>query len=395
MGKSRRTCLSSPDQGDDSRPIGSTDHTKSRAQYVRLVSGGVIAFCFSSAIVLSLFSAAECHIFVRQLAPGIVLLPSLIYGASMWLWWAPLAVAIACGVERSERFGGLSPGVIAVQATCALAAACLHLNLVAFCVHLLIRRWPTLWDAGYKALPLWSWQRAMPEVLLYLLIWTAASAIYQRRAASARQLETLALRKSLAEAELFALQRQMQPHFLLNTLNSITGLLESGEHPTALEIVGRLSAITKRTLTPDLPTLVAVKDELAMAEAYLAIEEVRFGGRLQVEISIEPSVLMQRMPPFILQPLVENAVKHSIQQNRDRCLVCIWLSHQGKRIHLRVVDDGPGANSSAIPGMGISLENIRNRLRLLYRGEFHLEMRSAAQGGCEVNVSFPVETLQA
>ncbi len=258
MGRSKRTRLSDSGRGDDSMPIGTTDRTNSPIRNARLVSGRIVTFCFSSAIVLSLFSAAECHVFVRQLAPGIVFLPSLIYGVSVWLWWAPLAVAIACGAERSDWFGKLSPGVIALQATCALAAACLHLRLLVYCVHLLVRRWPMLWDAGYRALPLWSWQRAMPEVLLYLLVWAASSSIYQRRAALGKQLETLALRKSLAEAELFALQRQMQPHFLLNTLNSITGLLESGEHRNALEIVVRLSALTKRMLTRDLPTLVAV-----------------------------------------------------------------------------------------------------------------------------------------
>ena len=393
MGGSWRTRLRGRGKNRDSMPT--TDRTNSQARHVRLVSGRLVAFCFSSALVLSLLSAAECHVFVRQLAAGIALMPSLVYGASVWLWWAPLTVTIACGVERTEWFGKLSPGVVPLQVTCAIALACFHLRLLMFCVHLLVRRWPMLWNAGYKALPLWSWQRAMPEVLLYLLVWAAATAIYQRRATLAKQLEALDLRKSLTEAELSALQRQMQPHFLLNTLNSITGLLESGDNQTALEVVGRLSVLTKRTLTQDLPTLVAVKDELAMAEAYLAIEEMRFGDRLQVEISIEPGVLTQRMPPFILQPLVENAIKHSVRQDRDGCLVRIWLSHQDERVHLRVVDNGLGAESSAIPGMGISIENIRSRLRLLYRGEFHLEMRSAAQGGCEVNVSFPVETLHA
>ncbi len=369
--------------------VKSSETTNMRTQRSELLSSRVLALCFGTVVVLSLFSAVECHLFVGQAAPGIAFLPSLLYGCSVWLWWAPLTFAMVYGVERSHWFGKLAIRTLCVQILCALAAACLHLQLLVLCVHGLVARWPLLWDAGYNALPLWSFQRAVPEVLLYLLLWAAGSASRERRAARAVEREILTMRKSLAEAELLALQRQMQPHFLLNTLNSITGLLEAGEHCTALEIVGRLSTLLKRALQRDVPALVAVSDELETTEAYVAIEQTRFGERLQVELSVDPHVLGQRMPPFVLQPLVENAIKHSIHQDRSKCLVRIWLSCQDGRVTLRIADDGAGTGASKLTGSGVSLDNIHSRLQLLYPSDYRLDMQRAAQGGCEVNVSFP------
>ena len=357
-----------------------------------LVSSGFVALCVGSALILSLFSAGECHFFVSQAAPEISFLPSLIYGLAVWLWWVPLVLAIAYRLQGSKRFSRFSAGAFVAQAVCAIAATCLHLQLLVFCVHMLVHRWPALWDAGYKALPLWSWGRAIPELLLYLFLWATGAAIRERQAAQSREMEALALRKSLTEAELLAMQRQMQPHFLLNTLNSLTGLLESGEHRTALEVIDQLSLLTKRALTRDLPALVSVADELETVEAYLAIEQLRFGERLQVELTIDPRILTQKMPPFLLQPLVENAIKHSVHHNLEECTVCIRLWCEGERVGLRITDNGAGAKSLGPPGSGISLENIRTRLGLLYRSDYQLELQSPDQGGCEVNVSFPIET---
>ncbi len=366
-----------------------------RARHAPLLSGRAVAVCFGFASVLSIYSAIECHVFISGSIPNAAYLPSLIYGSVTWLWWAPLAVAIGLGLERRPRFGELSPSILALQTFMASVVACFHLRLLVFCVHRLVRRWPELWTAGYKELPLWSLGRAVPEVLLYLLLWAVGSALCERQKSHARELEALALRRSLTEAELFALQRQMQPHFLFNTFNSITGLLESGNHHAAREVVKRLSELTKRAVMKDLPSLVAVSDELEIIEAYLEIEQLRFGDRLQIEISIEPRALSQKMPPFLLQPLVENAVKHSTHQNLDGCNVRIWLTCHGERLALRITDNGIGSTASSVPGMGVSMENIRNRLGLQYRSDYSLEMRRLAEGGCEITVSLPLGSLSA
>ena len=366
-----------------------------RALHVPLLDVRAVVSCFSFASLLSIFSAAECHFFVSRSVPDVAFLPSLIYGSVTWLWWAPLAVAIGLGLERRRRFGELSTNILVLHVFGASVAACVHLRLLVFSVHLLVHRWPELWTAGYKELPLWSVGRALPEVLLYLLLWAVGSALCERQRSCERELEALALRRSLTEAELFALQRQMQPHFLLNTFNSITGLLESGDHRAAREVVRRLSELTKRAVMRDLPSLVAVSDELEIIEAYLEIEQLRFGDRLQVEISIEPRALSQKMPPLLLQPLVENAVKHSTHQNPDECTVRIWLSCQGERLALRITDNGIGSSVSSVPGMGVSMENIQNRLGLQYRSDYSFEMRRPAEGGCEVTVLLPLGVLCA
>ncbi len=373
----------------------SMSNASTRARHVPLLDIRAAVACFSFAGLLSIFSAAECHFFVSRSVPDVAFLPSLIYGSVTWLWWAPLAIAIGLGLERRRRFGELSTSVLVLQIFCASVSASFHLRLLLFSVHLLVRHWPELWTAGYNELPLWSLGRALPEVLLYLLLWAVGSALSERRRSYAGELEALALRRSLTEAELFALQRQMQPHFLLNTFNSITGLLESGEHLAAREVVRRLSELTKRAVMKDLPSLVAVSDELEIIEAYLEIEQLRFGDRLQIEISIEPGALSQKMPPFLLQPLVENAVKHSTHQNQDRCNVRIWLACHGERLALRITDNGIGSTASRVPGMGVSMDNIRNRLGLQYRSDYSLEMRRPAEGGCEITVSLPLGSLSA
>src|SRR6202034_404315 len=125
-------------------------------------------------------------------------------------------------------------------------------------------------------------------------------------------MKSLALQQQLSEAQLRALQMQLEPHFLFNTLNAITTLVELGRQREASEMLGHLNAILKSTLKRTTPEKVPLSQELEVVENYLAIEQVRFADRLRIEIKVDPSALDGLVPCFLLQPIVENAIRHGI-----------------------------------------------------------------------------------
>ena len=253
-----------------------------------------------------------------------------------------------------------------------------------------MRVWPQLWSAGYKFLAPPSISRCIPEALLYALLWFAGLALLARREAENEALQGAVMRKHLAEAELSALQRQMQPHFLLNTMNAVLGLLESGQTSKASQMLVNLSALTRYTLTRGAVALVSVREEFELVERYIEIQKVRFGDRLCVRLYVDPQLLESRIPSFLLQPLVENAVTHGIRYNMEHCVVEASCERSGERLLLRVTDNGLGPGTSRSIGNGIGLSNITSRLELLFHDGYALQMREAEGGGCEVTVLLPL-----
>ena len=182
----------------------------------------------------------------------------------------------------------------------------------------------------------------------------------------------------------------MQPHFLLNTMNTILGLLESEQTNEASQMLVNLSALTKYALSRDVLALVPVREEFDLAKRYLDIQKIRFGDRLCVRLYAAPQVLESRMPSFLLQPLVENAVTHGIRYNVEHCIVEASCELAGERLLLRVTDNGLGPGTSRSIGNGISLNNTISRLELLFHDGYELQMREAQGGGCEVTVLLPL-----
>lgn len=186
----------------------------------------------------------------------------------------------------------------------------------------------------------------------YLFIASEAS-----RAAARRAYE---LRLAAQEAELKALKAQIDPHFLFNSLNSISGLV-SGEPEQARATCVALAGFLRQSLRMDALTHVPLADELALAESYLAVEQVRFGDRLQVELSHDEDCLHCEVPPLILQPLVENAVRHGVAHLLEGGTVGVAASASGSRLRLEVTNRcDPDRPRTA--GKGIGLDNVRRRL---------------------------------
>jgi two-component system LytT family sensor kinase len=210
---------------------------------------------------------------------------------------------------------------------------------------------------------------------------------YQEGRVRASQLET-----RLAQAQLRALKMQLQPHFLFNTLHSISTLVQ--EDPAAAEaMIARLSELLRLSLENNGVQQVPLSKELEFIESYLGIEQIRFEDRMQVSFDIEPQTLDAQVPNLILQPLVENAVHHGIGGGMGNRIEIRSRHAEGKLI-LQVLDNGPGLgdpHASVQPGKGLGLANTRARLETLYGKAHDFVVRSASNGGVEAAILIPFE----
>jgi LytS/YehU family sensor histidine kinase len=204
-------------------------------------------------------------------------------------------------------------------------------------------------------------------------------------------MRSLKLQRQLAAAHLKALQMQLEPHFLFNTLNAITTLVEMGRQTQAAEMLGHLNAILKRTLERNAPEKVPLSQELEIVENYLAIEQVRFADRLRVEIKVDPGALHSLVPCFLLQPIVENAIRHGIAHCEDAGVVEASARREGNRLRIEVRDSGAGARRQRTLGNGIGLTNTRERLAYFYPDAFAMEAGPMKAGGFEVAIDLPYE----
>ena len=205
-----------------------------------------------------------------------------------------------------------------------------------------------------------------------------------------QQTETARLNEQLAKAQLDALRRQIEPHFLFNTLNAVTGLVREGRNETAVSMIAELSDFMRRVLEDSTRQEVPLGEEMEFAQKYLEIQKVRFVERLQLSVDVPSELLLAQVPTLILQPMVENAIKHGIAKRAQGGAVRIAASRSDGTLTLAVYNDGPGLPASwetSQPGIGIS--NMRTRLRSLYGDAFKLKLENQAPGGVEVSVSVP------
>jgi LytS/YehU family sensor histidine kinase len=203
--------------------------------------------------------------------------------------------------------------------------------------------------------------------------------------------KSLELQKQLSAARLRALQMQLEPHFLFNTLNAITTLMELERKHEAVEMLSHLNTILKSTLARSVPEKVPLSQELEMVENYLAIEQVRFADRLRIEIKVEPSALDGLVPCFLLQPIVENAIHHGIAHCEDQGRIEASARREGPVLHVRVRDSGRCGNGSSQNGHGIGLRNTRDRLAHFYEGKYAMTAEPLETGGFEVAIAIPYE----
>jgi signal transduction histidine kinase len=215
---------------------------------------------------------------------------------------------------------------------------------------------------------------------------------YQERSREVMKFELRAseLQSQLMSAQLNALKMQLQPHFLFNTLNAITVLVRQQKGKDAEQMLGHLSDLLRRVLEDVDTQEVSLQRELEYLQLYLAIEQVRFADRLRVEVSADPEAQEASVPQLILQPIVENAIRHGIGRSSTAGRILINASKIDGKVELSVQDDGPGLSPRYVSAdQGIGLANTRARLQQLYGQEARLEIKNCERGGVIVTMSIP------
>jgi len=218
-------------------------------------------------------------------------------------------------------------------------------------------------------------------------------ALQRDREAAELALKALRLEAGLAQANLRALNMQLQPHFLFNTLNAISVLAAKGERVETVRMIGRLSELLRMSLCNTTQS-VTLSRELEFAQRYLDIEQVRFHDRLSVRFDVAPETLAAQVPSMILQPLVENAVKHGISRRRGAARIEVRSRQSGELLELSVRDDGPGFTAApSRGGNGVGLLNTRARLEQLFGADgFEMSRGNAPGGGGLVRITLPYRT---
>ncbi len=238
-----------------------------------------------------------------------------------------------------------------------------------------------------------------PKVLvLFLVYWIIVSVIYiiqYNRQLKERELTSSRLETHLARAQLQALQMQIQPHFLFNTLNSISSLLRQNVD-AADEMLAKLSDMLRYTLNHDDVQLIPLKEEIDFLICYLDIEIIRYQDRLAVVFDIDKEIENSLVPYMLLQPLVENSVRHGISQKSSQGILSVRARIVGKDLEIIVKDNGPGMqvkNKRPIHE-GIGISTTRKRLSHLYGSDFCLEFASPDNKGTTVRIRLPLTLNQ-
>jgi two-component system sensor histidine kinase AlgZ len=227
-----------------------------------------------------------------------------------------------------------------------------------------------------------------------LLCWSALYFAIPAFRELARERERLLRAEARAhEARLAALRLQLQPHFLFNALNAVSTLVADGRPAEANRMLARLADFLRATLDRRDAVEVPLSEEIAFTRRYLEIEEVRFGSRLRVEVDVDPAAERALVPPMILQPLVENAVRHAIVPRVSGGAVGIVAAREDGFLRLGVDDDGPGVakdgSTADVPRPGLGLANTRERLAELYGSRAEIRFGESSRGGLAVWLRLP------
>jgi len=241
--------------------------------------------------------------------------------------------------------------------------------------------WQIFGGTLYDAFAMLSWS------VLYV-------AIKHQREMQAQRERALRAEAMAQSARLDALRSQISPHFLFNALNAISTLVLDGRSIEAATMIARVADLLRTTLrTPDAGD-VLLSDELDVVRRYLEIEQVRLGDRMHADVVADGSALKARVPSLILQPLVENAVRHAVAERESGGRVVVSAERRDGRLHLAVEDDGPGMPTNGSPhqrngGTGIGIANTRERLAQLYGAAQRFSLERGPLGGLRVVMELP------
>ena len=344
---------------------------------------GVIPIAIAG--VLALATTVECSFSVASW------FRALLYGTVLWLWWAGVAEVLWRAGKRWPPVLKVSTANAGVQVVAAAIVGVLHLATLQVTAHWIAHVGSDVQREVYGQLSFFKLGRIGVEFLMYGLVWFACTALHTQLAAQRDAMRSLELERQLSSAHLRALQMQLEPHFLFNALNAVAALMDLDRKQEALETLEHLNTILKTGLKRTTPSKIPLAQELEIVESYLAIERVRFADRLRVDMNLDPSALDGLVPCFLLQPIIENAIRHGIAQCETDGCIQTSVKRVGTHMKLEVRDNGPGMNGKSHPGFGIGLSNTRERLIHFYEDDFELRASQPTSGGFEVLITIPYE----
>ena len=303
-------------------------------------------------------------------------------------WYVPAlaALPILALAQRLRRAEIRPAALIAIHTCGAFVYAVIH-SAAMMCTHIAIQ------DSMH---PLSWWLKQAQRDFFTQLDWMlmtygalvgVAYALDYRRDAERRTIAAAQLETRLVEAQLQALRHQLQPHFLFNTLNTVSALMRTNVE-AAENVLDQLGDLLRMTLRADGRQEVPLHVELEILEKYLQIEQARFGDRLAVSTAVPPEVMNALVPSFLFQPVVENAIRHGIAPHGHPGRVDIVVARVDDRLKIEVRDTGAGVSLDPVrPGVGLT--NTRARLERLYGTAQSLVLANRPQGGCSVSITLP------
>jgi len=275
-------------------------------------------------------------------------------------------------------------------------SACLGICCLASAWNTGLEKWLNPWTPDYNAGAFFhSWltkfeNNLLAYFVLYSSILAVGYGIASRERLVRKEMEAAQLNEQLSKARLHALRQQIEPHFLFNTLNAISGLVREERNDAAVTMIAGLSNFLRRVMQDSDKHEVTLGEEMQFLREYLDIQKVRFADRLQVSVDVPEDLFPAQVPSLLLQPIVENAVKHGIGKRAQGGEIRISAHRLNGTLHIGVYNDGPSVPpdwAASSPGIGIS--NLRTRLQSLYGEAFQFDMRNCQPEGVEALIAVP------
>jgi two-component system, LytTR family, sensor kinase len=348
------------------------------------------------ATALGFFSGFQAYYFVSTFTERPASFPLLLaLNLSYWYSWALLTPGILWLARRfpfARRAWKLS---LLVHIAGVFTATLLHVAMTVaskIAISDVIAEPSGPWRVEAERMFFWNFDW---EMMTYWAIIGLSHALWYQREAQERTMRAIQLETHLVEAQLQALQRQLQPHFLFNTLNTISALMHR-DVDAADNMIAKLSDLLRISLQTLGVQETTLKDELDFLSKYLEIEQTRFRDRLSVVFDVHPNTLDALVPNLILQPLVENAIRHGIGPKPSPGRIEISAKRQAAVLEIEVRDNGVGLSAARLTDFnrGVGLTNTRSRLEHLYGADHRFEFRQRPGGGLHVLIAIPLREAE-
>lgn len=334
--------------------------------------------------------AGQFYLSSSMLGRSITWSQAISYSLADWYVWAVLSLPIARLARRFPPEADVPWRTAGLHLLAAFGFAFLYVLLRALVGQ--AHSWAIGEGATFAEIFRPLFVKTFPfNLLIYGVIVSVSHALDYYRKYHERTVQALELEKHLTEARLQSLLRQLKPHFLFNALNGISSLMYT-DVAAADRMLIKLAELLRLTMSHSGAPLAPLRTEIAFLECYLGIEQIRFRDRLEVRLEIDPATLDAQVPSLVLQPLVENAIRHGTEPQVRRGLIVIRSAREQENLVLSVIDNGAGMPPGGFSREGIGTSNTRARLRELYGDDQRFEMFNQPEGGLCVRLTFPFAT---